>query len=348
MRKKQQKKIYISLQLIIWLLWFFRQITMARLVGLPLPFARIALYLLLSTLFIVITEIFRKTYSGYANKKRNTAFIISLCFVLMSSFFMSVFSRLYSCAFLNFPGGITEVLTSASTIILSLNFSIQIGGWVLAYTTLYYVQRLLLQERKIQKNELTTTILEVSLLAQQYRPHFLFNSLNALRTLILVNPPVASVSIENMKLILTGYLNSNALQLVSLNSEIRVLNAYFFMQRVRFGEAFSFQLLHDEKMIDTKIPKGILLSMAENAIKHNQRFMDQIDINVSIKHEDNQFIASFTNNGFLKKDKRSTGIGLKGITGLMKYFYEDRFSLTLFDVSPNKVVSILCYDTNVK
>ncbi|MFT3680718.1 MAG: sensor histidine kinase [Ferruginibacter sp.] len=107
-------------------------------------------------------------------------------------------------------------------------------------------------------------------LKQQLHPHFLFNSLSTLRSLINKSPGQAADYLEKLSDILRFSTNNSRQALVSLNEELELCTNYLNMQKVRFGNALSFTIrISETARVNGRLPVYALQSLAENAIKHN-------------------------------------------------------------------------------
>jgi LytS/YehU family sensor histidine kinase len=110
-----------------------------------------------------------------------------------------------------------------------------------------------------------------SQLKQQLHPHFLFNSLSNLRSLIKRSPAQAEDYLEKLSRLLRLSIQSNLQTMVSVQEEIELTENYLDLQRLRFGEALQFfiEMPLDMKKFG-KVPVYSIQLLVENAIKHNR------------------------------------------------------------------------------
>lgn len=107
-------------------------------------------------------------------------------------------------------------------------------------------------------------------LKQQLHPHFLFNSLNTLKTLIHKKPEVAEEYLIRLSDLLRFSIYANKEEVVAVNKELELCINYLQMQRVRFGNALDFEITVTEPIRSTgKLPVYSIQLLVENAIKHN-------------------------------------------------------------------------------
>jgi two-component system LytT family sensor kinase len=109
-----------------------------------------------------------------------------------------------------------------------------------------------------------------SQLKQQLHPHFLFNSLSTLRSLIKRSPQQAEAYLEKLSELLRFSINSDSQALIGLKEELELTETYLNMQKVRFGNALDFTIgIPQEMRSASKLPVYSVQLLVENAIKHN-------------------------------------------------------------------------------
>jgi two-component system LytT family sensor kinase len=109
-----------------------------------------------------------------------------------------------------------------------------------------------------------------SLLKQQLHPHFLFNSLSTLSSLIKRSPQQAEEYLEKLCELLRFSINSDSQTVVGLEEELELTENYLNMQQVRFGNALNFIIdIPHEMKFTGKVPIYSVQLLVENAIKHN-------------------------------------------------------------------------------
>ncbi len=149
-------------------------------------------------------------------------------------------------------------------------------------------------------------------LKNQVNPHFLFNCLNALASLVHDDPDMAEDFISKLTKVYRYVLEHKEKILVELSEEMRFMHDYFFLQKTRFGPSLILKEDVNPKSLDRQIPPLTLQLLAENAIKHNIISRDQpLTIEISSEGED----ALVIRNTLQKRSEgvTSTGIGLKNL-----------------------------------
>jgi LytS/YehU family sensor histidine kinase len=142
-------------------------------------------------------------------------------------------------------------------------------------------------------------------------PHFLFNSLNSLSSLIATDPGKAEEFVEEMSRVYRYLLKSNEEQLISLQKEIEFIESYNLLLKTRFGDGFLPEITVADDKSDCLLPPMTLQLLIENAVKHNIVDPDQ-PLVLKLYTERDKLIVS---NNLQKKNKSvvSNKIGLSNI-----------------------------------
>ena len=162
---------------------------------------------------------------------------------------------------------------------------------------------------KLQKENLQS---QFDVLKQQVNPHFLFNSLNVLTSLIRLEPELAEKFTEHLAKVYRYVLENKDNELVSLSTEISFLNAYIFLINIRFMDKVMVNIrIPDHKMNLQIIPLAMQL-LIENAIKHNA-MSKKSPLVIDIYIDDHNQLKVVNNLQEREAHMTSTGIGLKNI-----------------------------------
>lgn len=148
-------------------------------------------------------------------------------------------------------------------------------------------------------------------LKTQVNPHFLFNSLNSLSSLIQSNPTQAVTFVHKLSGVYRYLLQSNEQNLTSLREELNFLRSYLHLLHTRFGPALQYNIDVDVSVEHYLIPPITLQLLVENAVKHNIVSADQ-PLYIEVYNEGDQLLVK--NN--LQKRKTpvaSHQVGLRNI-----------------------------------
>ncbi|MFW0717414.1 sensor histidine kinase [Pedobacter sp. N23S346] len=207
----------------------------------------------------------------------------------------------------------------------ALSFS---AAWVFAFVKLIRDQYVVQQRSLMLEKEKAET--ELKALRSQLNPHFLFNTLNNIYSLSLMNSPVTSRSIAGLSEILDHVLYRCNTAYVSISSEIKLIENYLALEKLRYDERLqvNFDYIIDR---EASIAPLILLSFVENAFKHGAG-MDAgypfIAINL---HLQNGHLSFKVTNSILD-DEPETGdnrIGLNNVTRQLDLVYPLRYNLNI-------------------
>jgi two-component sensor histidine kinase len=110
---------------------------------------------------------------------------------------------------------------------------------------------------------------QLKMLRYQLNPHFLFNTLNAISTLILDSQNrTANQAIARLSEFLRYTLDQDPMKKVSLRQEIEALDLYLGTERLRFGDRLRLEYAIEERALDALVPSLLLQPLIENALKH--------------------------------------------------------------------------------
>jgi two-component system, LytTR family, sensor kinase len=140
-------------------------------------------------------------------------------------------------------------------------------GYGIAY--LFYKQAKELQEAVANQTSTESMVREAELqkLQLQLQPHFLFNSLNSINALILVNPAKARDMVQQLSDFLRSTLKRADEHWITLDQELAYLQLYLSIEKVRFGHRLEVQLDCDDQIKLWLIPPLLIQPLVENAIK---------------------------------------------------------------------------------
>ncbi len=163
---------------------------------------------------------------------------------------------------------ITPLYKSTWVILLFLGLVV-LGLYGFYRYRLNHEREILLLQTKAQTLEKEKTRVQYENLKQQLNPHFLFNSLSSLSSLIRIDKKMAGEFLDGMSKIYRYILQSKDNELVSLKDEIRFVQTFIALQKTRFEEGLQIQISIDDDRLTKKIVPVTLQNLIENAIKHN-------------------------------------------------------------------------------
>jgi hypothetical protein len=169
-----------------------------------------------------------------------------------------------------------------------------------------------LSKQMAERLEQELTGIRFEVLKSQINPHFLFNSLNVLSSLISQDTRKAQQFIDEFSLIYRYVLETIEKQVVRLSDEIDFVRSYIFLQQIRYGGNLIFRIDINADLMDRWLPPLSLQVVMENAIKHNL-IADNQHLIVEIYEKDGWLIVR---NNLQRKisSGKSTGVGLINLT----------------------------------
>lgn len=124
-------------------------------------------------------------------------------------------------------------------------------------------------EKQLQELKWQNTEAQKQVLMQQLQPHFLFNSLSALKSLVAQRPQDAEHYILKLSEFLRYSIQSKNEELIPLEKELQFVSDYLDLQRIRFSDTFTTEIAIKEQYLTSQIPVLALQSLVENTFKHN-------------------------------------------------------------------------------
>jgi uncharacterized membrane-anchored protein YhcB (DUF1043 family) len=186
-------------------------------------------------------------------------------------------------------------------------------GCVLIIRLIFQKQWVQVENESLRREALQS---QFESLKNQLSPHFLFNSLTALKTLINEAPEQAQNYVNNLSKALRYTLQSNEKQLVTLKEEMDFTESYLFLIRLRFDTSLTVLTDIAEILSDYKIPPLTVQTLVENAVKHNE-ISKRRPLTITIETDENANLVVRNNIQEKITEEEGTGIGL---TNLSKQF----------------------------
>jgi two-component system sensor histidine kinase AlgZ len=144
-----------------------------------------------------------------------------------------------------------------------------LAAWGFLYFGIKHYHALEEERGRLQALEAMARDAQMRALRYQLQPHFLFNTLNAISTLVLDNQPrIATQMIARLADLLRRTLDSPDTHQVSLKEEIAVTKEYLALEKVRFGPRLMVTFEIDPETQDALVPRFLLQPLVENAIRH--------------------------------------------------------------------------------
>lgn len=204
-------------------------------------------------------------------------------------------------------------------------------------------------QQRLYETEIEKKMYELNGLQSQINSHFLYNTLHCIRGMALSGAERDVVKMIENLVVFFRYAAKNG-DYVSLNDEIRHLNAYFEIQNMRFGNRFRTVFCIEHDVVELKILKLILQPLAENAVFHGLEKRKGVGIvKIIARREGNYIVIKVIDNGAgmnavkleqlrnsLSKEQTDRenntdkgSIGIINISKRLQIFYENNYSITI-------------------
>ncbi len=183
---------------------------------------------------------------------------------------------------------------------------------------------------------------ELMLLKSQINPHFIFNTLNNIDSLIISNPEKASESIIKLSEILRYVTYEINADYVSINHEINYLKSYIELNKLRFGKDFidfSFDIVEKQKLVAPML----FIPLVENALKHGYKncALPGVFVYLKVDSEIVFEVKNYLSPSVSNEAKRSEGIGIPNLVKRLDYLYPHSYELS-FKKTHNQYIAKLC------
>jgi sensor histidine kinase YesM len=221
-----------------------------------------------------------------------------------------------------------------------------------------FAMRAYLDERRLWENELRTREItalrdqrdesdrKLSVLQAQVEPHFLYNTLASIRSLVRSDPGRAEATIDalvdHLRASLPKFRDSHRAP-TTLGSQLELCRSYLEVMRVRMGQRLSYSISVPSELTELSFPPLMLVPLVENAIKHGvEPKAGPCAITIDAKALPNQMLeVSVLDTGAGLREGPSDGVGLANIRAQLAARFEGRASIELQSRSAGGVVATI-------
>ena len=253
--------------------------------------------------FMYIIKRYKATFFSFKNLVRTLSGIIGV--TLLCSFFLNFINGVYinGESLSEFISG-EKAINYFVIVLISLLVST-------VFLIIHYYKHT--QESKVQEQKIIagTASAKFDALKNQLDPHFLFNSLNVLTSLIEENPEAATKFTTSLSKVYRYVLEQKNKDLVSLEEELKFANLYMLLIKMRFEDSIVFSVPQQISNPEAKVVPLSLQLLLENAVKHNMVTPEK-KLHISIT-EKNGYLIIKNNVQTKQVVKAGTGVGLRNI-----------------------------------
>ncbi len=217
--------------------------------------------------------------------------------------------------------------------LLLFNSVFIIACWVICYLVIKLLLKL--NKDRIARLEMSDTLKQAQLntLKGQINPHFMFNSLNNIRGLMLEDVEKSREMLTKLSEMLRYSLTKNNVDGIAVAEELEMVDNYIALSKIQFEDRLQYIKKVDDTALAVQIPPMLIQLLIENAAKHGiANLKDGGEIRLEIQKYPQEMLIRVTNTGKLKISKGSTQLGLRNIRQRLKLLHGDNATFSLNEV----------------
>lgn len=204
-----------------------------------------------------------------------------------------------------------------------------------------------------EKKELEKARTEAELqnLKSQLNPHFLFNTLNNIYSLIAIDPDRAQYAVHDLSRLLRHVLYEDKQQFVSLDHELVFMRSYIELMSLRLSDKVDLKVELPDDGRGMMVAPLLFITLIENAFKHGISPAEKSYIHICLKiPEDREIYCRIENSNFPKKDndRSGSGIGLENLHKRLEFLYPGNYQLEMGLEQEKYVAELTLRLNNVK
>jgi LytS/YehU family sensor histidine kinase len=220
-----------------------------------------------------------------------------------------------------------------------MNFVRNVGNGILVYlviTGILYGYMFYLKNRMQEKQQARLTAalskLKIENLKYQLQPHFLFNSLQSISTLIHRDTKAADQALGDLGDLLRYSIRNIDTEKVTLGEELMSLQKFIDLQQTRFAEKLKVAIDFEEGVMEALVPAFLLQPIIENSIKHNiEETGEPVEVHLWMTKVEEKLILKIQDDGDHKQGLSKTkgnGIGIKNLKLRLEALYQNNQTFT--------------------
>lgn len=299
-------------------------------------------YLFVGIIWIIITPVI--IYIAQISKSRYSGWKLLLLHIFFST--VILFFRTIIYAHLTISHFDSSISFEKNWLrVLELQF---LGNYIIygLVVTIFYSIQWYLEFRESELNALGLNLkseklerklseAKLSALRMQLNPHFLFNTLHSVASLIRIKKSEeAIITLSKLSELLRHTIYDNNKNFVTVQEELSFIEGYVSIEKTRFEDRLNVLYQIDENVLKYNLPNLILQPIIENALKHGLRESSENgELRIEISIKDNQLVVMVEDNGVGLPEnwdiKKSSGVGLKNTYERLKYHYDDKFDFSI-------------------
>ena len=226
------------------------------------------------------------------------------------------------------PGTSPEGIRFLGAILLTVSLLV---AWSALYYSINFFLLLEEQSGRLLRLENQASNAQLAMLRYQLNPHFLFNTLNSISTLVLLKQTDrANAMLSRLSSFLRYTLVNESIGMVTVAQEIETLKLYLEIEKMRFEERLRPHFQIDPSVAGAQLPSLLLQPLIENAIKYAVTPQEEgADISVEVRRQIDRVLITVSDTGpgadsqYTERAAQSTGVGLANIRDRLAQAYGD-------------------------
>ncbi len=264
----------------------------------------------------------------YLHKKRLGMFILwNVILVAVISVLVHLFHRLAFPMPVN-PHRPMRPRTALNTVSFITRNTVIYLGIICVAVAVRMTEQWYKDERKRQEIEKASTEAELAALKNQINPHFLFNTLNNIYSLIQIDQGKAQEAVHDLSGMLRYVLYESESPTVTLGKEATFLGDYIKLMSIRCPKDVKLEVNLPGEDSGRKIAPLLFIPLIENAFKHGISTSEPSFVKINLK-EEGEYVSCLVENTFFPKDesdRSGSGIGIKNLCRRLDMLYPDDYS----------------------
>jgi two-component system LytT family sensor kinase len=228
----------------------------------------------------------------------------------------------------------------------TLSATVLLLCWSVLYFGIKFYERLQLEREATLRQSALAQEAQLKMLRYQLNPHFLFNTLNAISTLVLDGQNrTANLAVSRLSEFLRYTLDQDPMKKVTLRQELDALNLYLGIEKLRFGDRLRLEFDVDERAESALVPSLLLQPLVENAMKYAiapRELGGSVTVIAGL--EDGGLRLAVVDDGPglppAAASAAGRGVGLRNTRERLTVLYGDAHSVAVSDASPGLAVEM--------
>ena len=213
----------------------------------------------------------------------------------------------------------------------------------LVFRALGYYEESRQKEKALSRLTVELTRAQMQALRMQINPHFLFNTMNCISSLMQTDIVAADDMLEQLSSMLRISLERGSRQLIPLGEEIEFIEMYLALQDRRYAGLVQQEISVEPQLYDALVPAMLLQPLVENAYVHGlSRITENATLEIRASREDSHLLITVRNSGIgltATDDQRAagTGVGLSNIKNRLELQFKQDQRFMIREIAPNLV-----------